>query len=460
MTTNATQGYSRAFWVSNTVEMFERMAYYAIFIVITLYLSNTLGFNDLEASMISGLFSGGLYLLPIFTGAYADKIGFRRALIIAFTLLTVGYLGLAMLPTFLQSAGLVEYGEVTRFTGLPDSSLRWIIVPIMIIIVVGGSIIKSTISASVAKETTSENRARGYSIFYMLVNIGSFSGKSIIDPLRHLIGEQAYITINYFSAFMTLAALLAVIFLYRSVHTAGEGKSMRDIGAGFVRVFTNWRLVALIIIVTGFWIVQQQLYATMPKYVIRMAGEAARPGWIANVNPLVVVCCVGFITRLMAKRSAITSITIGMFLIPLSATLMAFGNLLGNDIFTGISNITLMMIVGIVFQALAECFISPRYLEYFSLQAPKGEEGLYLGFSHLDSFLSSIFGFGISGILLTKYCPDPALFESRAAWEAASANAHYIWYYFAAIGLISAISLLIFALITRHIDRKKRIEAA
>lgn len=460
MTTKATQGYSRAFWVSNTVEMFERMAYYAIFIVITLYLSNTLGFNDLEASMISGLFSGGLYLLPIFTGAYADKIGFRRALIIAFTLLTVGYLGLAMLPTFLQSAGLVEYGEVTRFTGLPDSSLRWIIVPIMIIIVVGGSIIKSTISASVAKETTSENRARGYSIFYMLVNIGSFSGKSIIDPLRHLIGEQAYITINYFSAFMTLVALLAVIFLYRSVHTAGEGKSMRDIGAGFVRVFTNWRLVALIIIVTGFWIVQQQLYATMPKYVIRMAGEAARPGWIANVNPLVVVCCVGFITRLMAKRSAITSITIGMFLIPLSATLMAFGNLLGNDIFAGISNITLMMIVGIVFQALAECFISPRYLEYFSLQAPKGEEGLYLGFSHLDSFLSSIFGFGISGILLTKYCPDPALFESRAAWEAASANAHYIWYYFAAIGLISAISLLIFALITRHIDRKKRIEAA
>ena len=460
MTTKATQGYSRAFWVSNTVEMFERMAYYAIFIVITLYLSNTLGFNDLEASMISGLFSGGLYLLPIFTGAYADKIGFRRALIIAFTLLTVGYLGLAMLPTFLQSAGLVEYGEVTRFNGLPDSSLRWIIVPIMIIIVVGGSIIKSTISASVAKETTSENRARGYSIFYMLVNIGSFSGKSIIDPLRHLIGEQAYITINYFSAFMTLAALLAVIFLYRSVHTAGEGKSMRDIGAGFVRVFTNWRLVALIIIVTGFWIVQQQLYATMPKYVIRMAGEAARPGWIANVNPLVVVCCVGFITRLMAKRSAITSITIGMFLIPLSATLMAFGNLLGNDIFAGISNITLMMIMGIVFQALAECFISPRYLEYFSLQAPKGEEGLYLGFSHLDSFLSSIFGFGISGILLTKYCPDPALFESRAAWEAASANAHYIWYYFAAIGLISAISLLIFALITRHIDRKKRIEAA
>ena len=139
-----------------------------------------------------------------------------------------------------------------------------------------------------------------------------------------------------------------------------------------------------------------------------------------------------------------------MFLIPLSALLMACGNLFSSEIISGMSNITLMMIVGIVFQALAECFISPRYLEYFSLQAPKGEEGLYLGFSHLDSFLSSIFGFGISGILLTKSCPDPALFPTREAWEAASVNAHYIWYYFAAIGLVSALLLLLFALLTHR----------
>ena len=70
----AAKGFTRAFWVSNTVELFERMAYYAVFIVLTIYLSSILGFNDFEASMISGLFSGGLYLLPIFSGAYADKV--------------------------------------------------------------------------------------------------------------------------------------------------------------------------------------------------------------------------------------------------------------------------------------------------------------------------------------------------------------------------------------------------
>lgn len=46
----------KSLYVSNTVELFERMAYYAVFIVLTIYLSTILGFNDFEASMISGLF--------------------------------------------------------------------------------------------------------------------------------------------------------------------------------------------------------------------------------------------------------------------------------------------------------------------------------------------------------------------------------------------------------------------
>ena len=443
------KGYSQAFWVSNLVELLERMAYYGVFIVLTIYLSTILGFNDIEASIISGLFSGGLYLLPIFTGAYADKIGFRKSMLIAFSLLTIGYFGLGVLPGLLESMGLVSYGQTTTYLGLKESSAPWLIAPVLFVIMVGGSFIKSIISASVAKETTTENRAKGYSIFYMMVNIGAFTGKTIIDPLRGVIGEKAYIYMNFFAAGMTLAALVAVYFLYKSNKTAGEGKSMKDIAQGFKRIFGNWRLLVLILIVTGFWMVQHQLYATMPKYVIRMAGEGAKPGWIANVNPFIVVCFVSLITKVMAKRSAITSMNIGMFLIPLSAFVMSLGNTFESQIFTSISNITLMMVLGICIQALAECFISPRYLEYFSLQAPEGEEGMYLGFSHLHSFLASIFGFGISGVLLSKYCPDPTLFETHEAWQAASAHAHYIWYYFVAIGLVAAFALLIFGRFTK-----------
>ena len=309
---------------------------------------------------------------------------------------------------------------------------------------IGGAFIKSIISASVARETTSETRAKGYSIFYMMVNIGSFTGKSVIDPLRSFVGESAYIYINFFSATLCAIAFIAVILFYHSAHHSGEGKSVKEVFQGLIKVFSNGRLLVLIMIVTGFWIVQQQLYATMPKYVIRLAGETAKPGWIANVNPFVVVICVNFVTQLMAKRKALTSIIVGMFLIPLSALIMATGNIFEGDIM-GLHPITFMMIVGIATQALAECFISPRYLEYFSLQAPQGEEGLYLGFSHLHSFLSSILGFGLSGILLSKYCPDPNTFATHEAWVTATTNAHYIWYWFAAIGMISAIALIIYA---------------
>ncbi len=453
--------FSKPFWVANFVELLERLAYYAVFIVITLYLSNVWGFSDIEAGVIAGLFSAMLYLLPVFAGAVSDKIGFRSAIILAFALLTVGYAGLGILPTMLESAGLVSYGMTTTYTGLNESYLRWSIIAPLILVVIGGSFIKSVISGTVARETTPENRARGYSIFYMMVNIGAFTGKTVVDPLRRSMGDQGLVYLNYFSAAMTLLALIAVYLFYKSAKTEGKGKSFAELGRSLGKVMLNGRLMLLILIVSGFWVIQSQMYATMPKYVIRLIGEGASPGWYANVNPLVVFVCVNFVTSIMKKRNAITSMMIGMFIIPLSALVMSFGTQVGAADILGMHPVAFMMIVGIAMQALAECFISPRYLEYFSLQAPKGEEGLYLGFSHLHSFFSFLLAFGLSGFLLDKYCPDPRLFTNEAgvldavAYAAATQNAHYIWYVFVGIGAISAIALVFYGHITRKLDKKR-----
>ncbi len=447
--------FSKAFWVANSVELLERLAYYAVFIVITLYLSNVWGFSDVEAGVISGTFSAFLYLLPTFAGAYADRIGFRSAIILAFSLLTLGYSGLGLLPTMLESAGLVNYEMTTTFSGLESSYLRWSIVPVLVLIVLGGSFIKAVISGTVARETTSETRARGYAVFYMMVNIGAFTGKTVVDPLRKSMGDQGLVYLNFFSAAMTLLALVAVFFFYKSAKTEGQGKSFAEIGRGMWKVLTNARLMILILIISGFWMIQSQMYATMPKYVIRLIGEDASPGWYANVNPLIVFVLVNFITSFMKKRTAITSMTIGMLIIPLSALVMAGGTLVGTDYILGLHPVAFMMIVGIAMQAVAECFISPRFLEYFSLQSPKGEEGLYLGFSHLHSFFSYLFAFGLSGFLLEKYLPDPRGFASPEAYAAATQNAHYIWFVFVGIGLVSAVALLIYGYVTRKMDQKK-----
>ncbi len=429
------QKFSREFWVANTVELFERAAYYAFFIAVTLYLTKSVGFNDIWAAWISGVFSAGLYFLPPFTGAIADKMGFRRAIMLSFGLLTIGYFTLGVFPY-----------KIT-------------VIPALIIIMFGGSFIKSIITGTIAKTTASDTRARGYSIFYSMVNIGAFTGKTFAFPLRLYLGLDM---INLYAALMTLTALVVVYFFFKNIDKAGEGKKLKEVWDSFLIIVTNFRLIMLILIVTGFWIIQHQLYATMPKYVLRTVGNTASPEWIANVNPFIVVIFVVWITNLMRKVKAVYSMSVGMFIMPLSALCMASSYLLESVTGTSVSffgifsvhPITVMMITGIVFQGLAECFISPRYLEFFSLQAPKGEEGLYLGFSHLHSFLSSLLGFGISGYLLTAYCPDPS---TLAPDQLATAydKAYYIWFYFVGIGLISAFALLIYGKVTDYNDRKK-----
>jgi len=426
--------FSKAFWTANMVELLERGAYYAVFIAITLYLSDVVGFSDIEAGYVAGIFSAGLYFLPTFSGAYADKIGFRPSVILAFSLLAVGYFSLGLLP------------------------YKAAVIPALFLVMLGGSFIKSIITGTVARETEPHNRARGYAIFYALVNVGAFLGKTIAYPVRINLG---IVYINYYASALAVIALIVSLLFYKSNREKGTGKSIQEIWHALFSLLKRGRLVVLIILITGFWMIQYQLYASMPKYIIRTVGAQAAPEWYANVNPLVVVLMVMLVTELMRKKKAITSMVVGMFIMPISALAMSMGpwlsNITGSSISFGIFSlhpIAVMMIVGIIFQAIAETFISPRYLEYFSLQAPKGEEGMYLGFSHLHSFLASLLGFISSGYLLDKYCPNPNTLsevEKLTAYD----HAHYIWYIYAVIGITAAVLLVLFAKITGYIDKKK-----
>lgn len=431
--------YPRTFWVANGVELLERAAFYAMFISISIYLSEVVGYNDIWASIIGGFFSAGVYLLPMFVGALSDKMGFRLSIIIAFGFQTIAYFTLAALPY-----------KMTVF-------------PAYILLMIGGSFIKSLITGTVAKSTTESNRARAFSIFYFIVNIGSFTGKTFAYPVRIELGIEA---VNFVSAGLTFLALIAVYLYYKNVDISHEGKTLKETWNSLKKVLYKPRLLFLILIIAGFWLIQHQMYASMPKYILRMVGQHAAPEWIANINPAVVMIFVVLVTNFMRKRKAITSLKVGLFIMPFSALFMAMGLWLENESGSSISlgfftlhPITLMMIIGIAFQGLAECFISPRYLEYFSLQAPKGEEGLYLGFSHLHSFFANLLGFFISGFLLDAFCPDPQRADlinlSASELKPYYANADYIWYVFAGIGLFSALSLIVYERVVNYIDRKK-----
>ena len=431
--------FPKEFWLANIMELCERAAYYGFFIVLTLYLTDIVGFNDKETGIVAGVFYALLYFLPPFVGAVSDKIGFKNGLILAFALLATGY---TLLGLF-HAKGLVLI--------------------FLFIALVGGSFIKPLITGTVAKTTSEENRARGYALFYWVVNIGAFSGKTFVPFIRLGIGLEY---VNFFSAGMSILAMLFAIFFFKPIDQTHQNKKISDVLNSLKRIFTTPRLIILILIVTGFWIIQQQLYATMPKYVIRLLGESAKPEWLANVNPAVVVMFVVVVTNMMKKKKAVTSMLVGMMMMPFSALAMAGSQALQDITGTSISifgwftlhPLTVMMITGIAIQGLAECFISPRFLEYFSYHAPKGEEGVYLGFSHLHSFFSALVGFIMSGFLLDAYCPDPKTLPaglSEVQKAAYYSDAHLIWYYFLAIGMIAAVALFVFKFVTDRIDSKK-----
>lgn len=431
--------FPKDFWLANIMELCERAAYYGFFILLTVYLTDLVGFSDILGNTIAGVFAAFVYFLPPFSGAISDRIGFKNGLILAFGLLAIGYF---FLGVFLSKIAVLFF---------------------LAVLMIGASFIKPLITGTVAKVSTEANRARAFSLFYWIVNIGAFSGKTVVPWIRRGLGLEY---INFFSAGMCVFALIFALFFFKEIESKEERKSLKEVFMALWKILGNGRLMALTLIISGFWLIQSQLYASMPKYVLRMVGEGANPSWLANVNPFIVVVFVVGVTQMMRKTQAVTSMFAGMLIMPLSAFSMSLGpwleTITGTEIgFIGsiiFHPLTIMMIVGISLQGLAECFISPRFLEYFSFQAPKGEEGTYLGFSHLHSFISYLAGGVISGLLLSKYCPDPKTLPAgiseveRAAYYV---NAHYIWYYFAAIGIAAAIALYLFKIITERVDRKK-----
>ncbi len=443
-TARPTWSFPRSFWTANAAELFERAAYYGTFIALRTYLLRVVGLDDVQAGFVAGLFGALIYLFPFFSGAIADRLGFRNSLMLAFGLLAIGYGSLGVTHTL---------GPVLAA---------------LLCVVIGGSFVKPVITGTAMKSSDETNRARAFSLFYMIVNIGSFTGKTIVAPIRIQMGVQ---NVPFFSSAAALIGFLIVAALFRP--TEDRTTAPRSVGEtfkGMLTVMSNARFTALILITAGFWAIQGQLYASMPDYVIRMAGETYKPEWYANVNPLVVVMGVVAITQFVRTWSPEWSITVAMVLIPLSSLAMAMSHLVrGNvNVFgAAVHPITFMMVIGIAIQGLAECFLSPKYLEFASKQAPKGREGLYLGYAHMNTFFAWLFGFVFAGYMLKAYCPDPstlppseqaqhvAALAGQAPMPAAYAHAHYLWYAFALVGAASLAAMLVFIAVTRAIDSKK-----
>lgn len=210
--------YPKTFWAAIITELLHCLASYTMNAYLIVYLSEDLGFGELRANTLFGalLFMG--YFLPILIGALADRYGFRQTLVASLTIITTGY--------FVAS----------RVTAYPAMFAA------LMLIALGGAVMKPVIAGTVKAASTDETRTLGFSIYYMVINIGSFLAPFLANGVRLGTGDPSmiFVACGAVEASVFLVALL--MFQNLPVEEAARAKNLATVLNEMVVVLCNLRL--------------------------------------------------------------------------------------------------------------------------------------------------------------------------------------------------------------------------
>jgi len=426
------------FWTANTIELFERAAYYSVASFVVIYLNETRGMAPTKSTFLNGTLLWGLsYFLPILSGTLADKFGFKKALTLAFFLLSLGYLIMGNLTRF--------WPALSGQTGIAIDYTLPVVIGI-ILIGVGGSFVKPVISGTVQK-TSGALATLGFGIFYMVINIGSMTGRTASFFVRTAFGIPAIFAYVATSAALIGLAVTLLIYKEPEYQTATDAgakpKTVRQALIGMVIVLKNLRFVFFLVVIGFFWFIYVQIYNLIPLY-LRFVDPDAPVELYTLMNPVMIVCFQLVITRLSKSWTAVKSIMAGVIVTVIGMVLNIVPALLHQNAQTPIDlgafalpTAGLFILISLASMAIGEMLASPRIYQYIGSIAPKGQEGLYLGYSNLPLALGTIVGAPIGGILFTSLVKNPAA-------QGLPPQTTLMWLIVAAMGVISLVGLYIY----------------
>jgi len=411
--------FPRVFWVANSIEIFERFAYYGIYMGFGIYLTK-LGFSKGDLGIIQSIFLAVSYLLPLFSGTFADKFGFKKMLIISY---------LAYLPAILM---LIIFKS---FSGIALT---------MLTIGFAAGIFKPLISATVRSVTDSSNKTLGFGIFYLMVNFGASFGPLVMGKLRAMSWNYVF----YTAAASIFIMLIITIFFYKEPERDLENVTLKQKFVDMGVALSDIKFVAFLILLgLFFWMPFWAFFNILAVYIndyldtakLFMAvsgilGEGITKAlisseidgvWKINAEAIshtgyIIIIFQLLITRLFEKRSAIPS-----FLTGLSISAIGFV-ILGLSVTTANG----LVFLGVFLFAVGEMIASPRIQEYIMWIAPKEKAGLYMGTNFLATAIGA-FSSGIYTWIMGKY-------------EAAG-TPEYIMYTLAIHAIIGVIAIYIFS---------------
>ncbi len=377
--------FPRVFWVANTIEILERFAYYGIYMGFGIYFS-MLGFRTEQLGVIQSIFLFVSYVVPIFSGTFADRFGFKRVLLVSY----LAYLPSIILLIFARS-----------FHGIALT---------MLCIGFAAGIFKPLISGTVRVVTDSTNRSLGFGIFYAMVNVGASFGPLILGRLRAISWQNAYI-----AAAVSIGLMFFItLFFYKEParNFTGEtlGKKFRDMGEALSNIkFT----VFLALLGLFFWLPFWSFFNLLPRFVqdyldghqLYLNIRSVFGTWFANFlsqeqngvrvilgesishTGYVILLFQVIISWIFEKFRPIPSFLSGLLVLSAGFILLAFSGMVSVG----------WLFPGIMLVAFGEMITSPRIQEYITWIAPKEKAGLYMG----SNFLATGLGGLLSGFVYT-----------------------------------------------------------
>ena len=399
-------GFERPFWIANISEIFERLSYYGAFSSLAVYLQEKLNFSTEQTGTLTGIFGGMVWFLAIFGGAVADRLGFRRALSLAYLILAAAYF-------LIGSVGASWLAPIR--SAVP---LGLFVGVILILPALGISMVKPSVVGTTARASRPNVRSIGYSIYYTMVNIGGAAGPYVAGWAHKHLGLEPVFRISALSVF---AMFFLVLLLFREPKlAAGEpaptiARTLRN----FLVVLGNPKFMLFLLIFTGYWIVYWQQYISLPGYVHAYIDPNASVEWILVTDAAAVIALTLLVNFLTRGIPAFSAIIIGTLITSLSWLILAF------------HPTVLACYVTIFVLALGEIVHQPRYYEYISRLAPPGQQGTYMGFAFLPLGIGSLVGGWFGGRVMHHY----AEIEHHPAQA---------WYVITGVGILTAFLLLIY----------------
>lgn len=223
--TSAITPFPAAFYVANTMEIFERLAWYGMYTLLASYIMtpNTqggLGLGNTERGLIMGVVPFFLYLFPVISGALADRFGYKKMFLLSFVLMAPSYYFL---------------GYATNLGSF---------ISLFMLIALGAGIFKPVVIATISRSTDNTNRGLGFGIFYMMVNIGGFLGPLLAPIVQKNYGWQWVFT---FAAIWISVNFIPALFFYKEPVRHVKTGGLKQVFKEMQEVLGNSRLALLVV---------------------------------------------------------------------------------------------------------------------------------------------------------------------------------------------------------------------